>query len=190
MGRGPTPGVELLADLRSARALARSWSLEALRGVVTDPPDLELRPHLLQAFVGLRNPRSRVASALEQLGEHLVCGRCAGRVFVDVDPVGEQGWLRVCRSADGRREEDLVEVHDVASELDERAARGRRWLGGEGDPDWPLEATLDVLAAVATEVGWGRASGALVVAAAARCPTCGAALDLAATLDLAPYTLA
>ncbi len=160
---------------------------------MTDSPDLELRPHLLQAFVGLRHPRSLIASALEdaheQVGERLVCGRCAGRVFVEVEPVGEQGWLRACRSADDRRAEDLVVVHEVADELDERAARGRRPLGDAVDPDWPLEATLDVVAAAATEIGWRGAAGALVVAAAARCPACGAPLDLAPAVHPAPYDL-
>ena len=175
---GPEPS-DLLADFHAAISQVRTESLGILHGDIARGKFT--LPYALQAFAAVRHPLSATAWSLQGLVED-DCELDFSCVSCGVDGVVSLADRPTCI---------VLNRGDVISfaaglpqrEMDATAlARGRTILGSNArDPEWPLAATPDVLAALAEELGdTGLARRILDLRTGMKCLACQSEMSLLA----------
>lgn len=150
-GMGKIPD-DLIADFESAMVRVRAWSLSVIRDARQSEMDLEfglLLQYLLQAFGGLRCPKSGPVRGVERLYEgdyelESQCPTCKDWIMADLsgDEVNLIGGPELRSSVQVDR-----------SNYPQRMEVGHRILNSSDDPAWEERQTADVLAALASECG-------------------------------------
>lgn len=173
---------DLLEDFEAAIAKVRRWSLSIVRQAKLNyPGDL---PSLIQAFGGVRYPRSAYVHVLDRFyeGEWEVeidsCPSCARYIVVEM---GDDGPIAMPTDSRGLpiREHGKRSVPDRSRYL-ERIAHGHGILREAADPSWGEAETGAVLAALATERNDPvLATRLLDIEATVTCPHCGCSFMLA-----------
>jgi hypothetical protein len=179
---GPIPE-DLLSDFENAIERVRGWSLEVARAAGSDS-EQEL-PSVVAAFGLLRYRDSRVAEAIEELYDVEVifeCFRCEAEVIVHLEEPGPKAFLM---DNHGRTtKENHPDLPADRSDYPVRLKKGKAILSSSPDPQWSPEETVNVLAALAEELGDEDLSRRILdLSQRVQCPECGESWRMLASFE-------
>ncbi len=182
----PDIPTDLIGEFEIAMAKVRTWSLATVKSAKLD--NHAALPCLLQAFGGLRHPKSVYVRAVEHFYEGDCeleidyCPNCREYFAVEITTDGPVTLPSDSRGKPIRRRAKKLPV-DRSSHAT-RSESGRLVLQQSDDPDWPKPETGNVLAALALEREASvLATRILDIDSMIACPHCDALSKLAETLD-------